>query len=150
MDYCTLDSSAHGISRVAISSSRGSFQPRDRTRVSCDSWHCRQNLYHWATREGEGAINKMGVIPSLEGKCRRGLEAELGFQTRFYPQGLSLSSKCGHELLHSRAVITGFTDFVVLISVQIFWSPPTPMVCMQSGHNETFWLCSASGPRGAT
>ena len=88
------------------------------------------------------------MIPSLEGKCLRGLQAELGFQTRFYPHGLSLSSKCGHELLHSRAVITGFMGFVVLISVQIFWSPPTPMLCMQSGRNETFWPCAASGSEG--
>ena len=34
--------------RVAISSSRGSFQPRDWTHVSCTG---RQILYHWATWE---------------------------------------------------------------------------------------------------
>ena len=33
---------------VAISSSRGSFRPRDRTQDSCIG---RQTLYHWATRE---------------------------------------------------------------------------------------------------
>ena len=34
---------------VAISFSRGSSQPRDRTRVSCVSCTGRQILYHWAT-----------------------------------------------------------------------------------------------------
>ena len=52
---CSLPgSSVHGISqarileRVAISSFRGSSQPRDRTHVSCIG---RQIIYHWATRE---------------------------------------------------------------------------------------------------
>ena len=36
---------------VAISSSRGSSQPRDQTRVSCMG---RRILYHWATREAWG------------------------------------------------------------------------------------------------
>ena len=39
---------------VAMSSSRGSFPPRDCTRVSCSFFSCRHILYHWATRE---AIN---------------------------------------------------------------------------------------------
>ena len=48
-------SSVHGILQarilewVAISSSRGSSQPRDCTQISCIDW---QILYHWATREG--------------------------------------------------------------------------------------------------
>ena len=37
---------------IAISPSRGSSQPRDRTWVSCMGLlHCRWILYHWATRE---------------------------------------------------------------------------------------------------
>ena len=36
---------------VAISSSRGSFPPRDGTRVSCISCIVRQIFYSWATRE---------------------------------------------------------------------------------------------------
>ena len=43
---------------VAISFSRGSFQPRDRTRVSCIS---RQILYHWANREAL-SWNRVGPI----------------------------------------------------------------------------------------
>ena len=55
MDCCSLPgSSVHGILQarilewVAISFSRGSPQPRDRTLVSCTD---RQILYRWATRE---------------------------------------------------------------------------------------------------
>ena len=54
MDCSSPGSSAHGISQariqewVAITFSRASFQPRDRTHVSCIG---RQILYHWATRE---------------------------------------------------------------------------------------------------
>ena len=50
-------SSVHGISQpiilewVAISSSRGSSQPRDQTCVSYVSWIGRQVLNHWATWE---------------------------------------------------------------------------------------------------
>ena len=53
-DCSPPDSSVHDIAWarilewVAISFSRGSSQPRDRTHVSCI---CRQMLYHWATRE---------------------------------------------------------------------------------------------------
>ena len=54
INYRIPASSVHGISQakilecVAISSSRGSSWPRDRTHISL---HCRQILYHWATRE---------------------------------------------------------------------------------------------------
>ena len=50
-------SSVHGILQarilacVAISSSKGSTQPRDWTRGSCVSCIGRQILYHWATLE---------------------------------------------------------------------------------------------------
>ena len=55
MDYSLRDSFVHGIFQarilewVAISSSRGSSQPRDRTCVSCIG---RWILYHWVTWEG--------------------------------------------------------------------------------------------------
>ena len=58
-DYSPPGSSAHGISQarilewVAISSSRGSSQPRDRTHVSCGSSSGKQILYHcliWEAR----------------------------------------------------------------------------------------------------
>ena len=61
MDWSPLDSSDHGILQakilewVAVSSSRGSSRPRDRTGDSCIS---RRILYHRATREApdEGAL----------------------------------------------------------------------------------------------
>ena len=52
--YTPPGSSVHGISQarllewVAISFSRGHFQPRGQTLVSCI---CRQILYHWAKKE---------------------------------------------------------------------------------------------------
>ena len=54
MDCSIPGSSVHGISQtrilewVVISSSRGSFRPRDQTRASFTD---RQILYHYATRE---------------------------------------------------------------------------------------------------
>ena len=57
MDCSLLGSSVHGILQarilewVVISSSRGSSQPRDWTRVSCVSRIGRKILYHWATWE---------------------------------------------------------------------------------------------------
>ena len=54
MDYSPLGSFVHRISQarivewVAVSFSRGSSQPRDRTYVSCIG---RWILYHWVTRE---------------------------------------------------------------------------------------------------
>ena len=55
MDCSPPGSSVHGILQarilewVAISSSRGSFWPRDWTHVSCVSCDGRWLLYHWAT-----------------------------------------------------------------------------------------------------
>ena len=57
MDGNPPGSSVHGISQarilegVAISFSKGSSQPRDRTRISCISCTDRQIFYHWATGE---------------------------------------------------------------------------------------------------
>ena len=57
MDCGPPGSSVHGIFQagmlewVAISSSRGSSQTRDRTRISCVSCIDRQILYHCATWE---------------------------------------------------------------------------------------------------
>ena len=58
MDCSLPGSFVHGISQarileqVAISFSRGSFQPKDRTHISCVYCIVRRVLYHWATREG--------------------------------------------------------------------------------------------------
>ena len=55
VDYSPPGSSAHGIFQarmlewVAISSSRGSSQPRDLTCVSCISCPAVRLFYHWAT-----------------------------------------------------------------------------------------------------
>ena len=59
MDCSPPGSSVHGIFQartlewVAISSSRGSSQPKDETHVSWSSCIGRQTLYHWATWEAQ-------------------------------------------------------------------------------------------------
>ena len=61
-------SSVHGISQasilewVAISSSRGSLRPRDRTHVSCISCVGRWVLYHWATWEGVQSLSHVWLF----------------------------------------------------------------------------------------
>ena len=65
MDCSPPGSSVHGISQarilhwVAISSSRGSYRPRDRTLVSYVSCIGRQILYHWATWESSPPNHRM-------------------------------------------------------------------------------------------
>ena len=60
MDYSQPGSSVHGIFQakilewVAISFSRGSYQPRDQTHISCIG---RQILYHWMTWEAHTILN---------------------------------------------------------------------------------------------
>ena len=59
MDCNQSGSSVHGIFQarilewVAISFSRGSSWPKDRTRVSSVSWTGRRILYHWTTWEAQ-------------------------------------------------------------------------------------------------
>ena len=64
-------SSVHRISQArilewaAISSSRGSSQPRDRTRISCITWNARHILYHCTTWEVPPILHeiKKEIIP---------------------------------------------------------------------------------------
>ena len=68
MDYSPLGSSVHGIlqARVlewfAISSSRGSSQPRDQTHVFCVFCIFRQVLYHWATWEAHNLVRPQQIF----------------------------------------------------------------------------------------
>ena len=86
-------SSVHGISQarilewVAISFSRGSSWPSDRTRVSCIG---RQILYHWATREawsrrGEGA--RGAKITARESEQPLWLSGQWRGQLKAVPKG---------------------------------------------------------------
>ena len=67
MDCSPSGSSVHGIFQarildwVVISYSRGSPWPRDRTRVSCISCTGRQILYHGATKEANGELEKKQI-----------------------------------------------------------------------------------------
>ena len=66
LDYSPPGSSVHGILQtrilgwVAISSPRGSCQPRDWTCVSCSSYIIRQILYHRATWEALEELGRSG------------------------------------------------------------------------------------------
>ena len=68
MDCNLLSSSVHGIFQarilewVAISSSSGSFQPRDQIHVSCI---CRWIPYYWATWEAWNECDSANVFPLL-------------------------------------------------------------------------------------
>ena len=50
------------LERVAISFSRGSSQPRDRTCISCIS---KRLLYHWATREAQANIQTISILQQI-------------------------------------------------------------------------------------
>ena len=68
MDCSSPGSSVHGIFQagilewVAISSSRGSSQPRDRTHVSCISCIGRWILYLWSTWEASRTCSYLGAV----------------------------------------------------------------------------------------
>ena len=68
MDCSPQGSSVHGtfqartLEWVAISTSRGSSQPRDRTQVSCVSCIGRWILYHWATRKSRKALDLCACV----------------------------------------------------------------------------------------
>ena len=71
MDCSLPDSSVHGISQarilewVAISHSRGSFWPRDQTRVSCISCSGRWILYHDSTWEAWLRAEAMALLSTF-------------------------------------------------------------------------------------
>ena len=71
MDCSLTGSSVHGISQakilewVAISSSRGSSQQRDRTCISCISCIGRQILYCCTTWEPPGKLFNIEIIRAL-------------------------------------------------------------------------------------
>ena len=76
VDYSPPGSSVHGILQarnlewVAITSSRGSSQPRDQTCIFCDSCIGRPILHHWATWEAQkilGTFHYVGVIDETTG-----------------------------------------------------------------------------------
>ena len=73
--YSPPGSSVHGILQarklewVAITSSRGSSQPRDQTCIFCDSCIGRLILHHWATWEAQilGTFHYVGMIDETTG-----------------------------------------------------------------------------------
>ena len=90
MDRSPPGSSVHGafqariLEWVAISSSRGSSGPRDRTRISCISFTDRQVLYHWCHLESTNN-ERVKVAPS--------------YPTLFDPMDCSLPVSFFHGIL---------------------------------------------------
>ena len=78
---------------VAISYSRASSQPRDPT-LQC-LLHCRQILYHGATREAQGTaktflegkiVNQDGAAPgTVRGRCLEGRAGQRGHSKEKWP-----------------------------------------------------------------
>ena len=106
--YCSLPSSSvHGISQarilesVAISSSRRSSWPRDRTRIS---WIGRQILYHWVTWEDRlysiykskfvffSALHALWYVPSV-------IFPIIYTEFQLFPQSLSIPLKPARHLV---------------------------------------------------
>ena len=110
VDYSLPGSSVHGIFQtVAISSSRGSSQPRDRIHISHNG---RWILHHWATREAitlnNEAMKALKKKPDVEGRLMRPSRLCMGWwnahavyiSTRGAP-GLSKYPHCRLVLLSS-------------------------------------------------
>ena len=72
MDYSPHGSSVWGIfqarilEQVGIPFSRGAFQPRDWTCVSCISYIGRWTLYHWTTREASNFMFHSSLFLQLQ------------------------------------------------------------------------------------
>ena len=98
---------------VAVSSSRGSSQPRDQTRVSYLSCIERQVLYHWRhLRRSCGSAQSQPEWP-----CCHGIVKFLGFLPLFWPF-LSLCYQARPLLLHL------FSKYWMPITHQaLFWVP---------------------------
>ena len=98
MDGSPPGSSVHRISKarklewVAISSCRGSSQPRDPTRVPCnDRWI----LYLWATNIG---------LEVFQGHLSRSIDNPWMWRTARDPVWRRLNTSCGGQINRSRAV----------------------------------------------
>ena len=147
--YSLPGSSVHGILQarivewewVAISFSRRSFWPRDRTIVSCT---VRQRiLYHWATKEAESGL-VLSIITSIAfsfkscvGHSRKGLTRALAVQTLHVPRkslslGLALGQFLGNELGALGMNLLPDKDVPVGL-----WS----WICSDSYANNVFLLC---------
>ena len=78
---------------VAMLSSRGSSQPRDRTRASCVSYIGKQILYRWATREaqhGKRSWHKLLEAHRRGGGWQRNLIKQMLFSKILAPSLLQL------------------------------------------------------------
>ena len=117
MDCSLPGSSIHGIfqarllEQVAISFSRGSSQPRDRTHVSCISCIGRRILYPWATSAAAN-IQKIKIMASglITSWQIDGETVETVADFIFLGSKITADGDCSHEikrrLLLGRKVIT--------------------------------------------
>ena len=112
MDCSLPGSSVYGILQarilewIAISFSRGSSQPRDRTQVSCVSCIGRQILYHWAARgrpfkavQMKAKTNEEGGISSKEWEAGSRDSGALYFTEAFLSRSADLTTLNEHSFL---------------------------------------------------
>ena len=135
MDCSQPGSTDHGILQVrilewvAISSSRGSSQPRDQTCISCTG---RQVLYHWAIREA--------CLIKVHGG---GKKAEDAKSERQSPEESSLV-KCRNKIACFRPHLSLSPHAVYLILVTLSFSPLSalPGMWLPGTQLPFFNLCS--------
>ena len=130
-DYSPPGSSVHGISQerilewVAISYSRGSSWPRDRTHISCIFCIGRQILYHWAI----WVINIIFIIKFTSTAISSHLSS---VGTYSVPQPLTADYRQWVSSLPEH-LYPKMTSFLILLSLIPSPTSPTPH------HNTTVW-----------
>ena len=130
-DYSPPGSSVHGISQerilewVAISYSRGSSWPRDRTHISCIFCIGRQILYHWAI----WVINIIFIIKFTSTAISSHLSS---VGTYSVPQPLTADYRQWVSSLPEH-LYPKMTSFLILLSLIPLPTSPTPH------HNTTVW-----------
>ena len=133
MDCSPTTSSVHGIVQarilewVAVSYSRGSSQPRDKTHVSCISCIGRWILHHWATRETQHVFPSSLKLLLLSWQC---IEAQRGHWKEFFKSTCSPSVQFSsiQSLSHVWLLATPWTTaHQASLSITNSWSLPKLM-----------------------
>ena len=144
MDCSPPGSSVHGISQlrilewVAISSSRGSSRPTDRTHVSCIG---RWILYHWTTWEIHWGKSSSSYLPCCTFNSSNRLvymhahththththETKLGYASR----GSSLFRKSWTKFLREKKYM-GIFKFLPIFSIRTLRKGPRLVYCMST------------------
>ena len=112
MDCSPPGSSVHGIFQarvpkwVAMSYTRGSSQPRDRTHVSCISCISRWVLYHWATQEAQDWHVHITVL-KMDNKQGPGIPDHLTYLLRNLYAGQEATVRTRHGTMDWFKIVKG-------------------------------------------